>query len=67
MSKFRYVTVDCPACGNVNRKARRSCDFCDGEGLVKKSLDTASVDEMLREVEEDAAVIQAAIDGDLKL
>lgn len=65
-SKYEYVHVDCPACGNVNRKARRSCDFCDGAGVLRKKMTAASIDEILREAEEDAALIQAAIDGDLK-
>jgi len=66
-SNTEFVRVDCPACGNVNRKARRACLFCDGTGNVRKSIKVATTDELLREAEEDAAIIQAAIDGNLKL
>lgn len=62
-----FVRVDCPACGNVNRKARRACKFCDGSGNVRKSIKAATTEELLREAEEDALLIQAAIDGELKL
>lgn len=65
--KYEYVLVECPACGNVNRKARRACGFCEGAGTLKKSMKAATTEELLREAEEDAALIQAAIDGELKL
>jgi len=34
--KLARVAVDCPDCGNVNRKLRRACGYCGGHGLVEK-------------------------------
>lgn len=32
------VEVDCPACGNLNRAARRACRHCSRTGRVTKTL-----------------------------
>jgi hypothetical protein len=38
----RWIEVDCPDCGNENRKARRECKrrggMCKGTGRVEKSV-----------------------------
>lgn len=38
----QWVEVDCPDCGNRNRKARRECKrsggMCGGTGVVLKSV-----------------------------
>jgi phage FluMu protein Com len=48
MPEVVWIEVDCPQCGNVNRRARRQCDRCKGTGKVRKSDpadDTATEDQ----------------------
>jgi len=35
-SNLVEVTVACPECHGMNRRAKRACDTCDGAGVVKK-------------------------------
>ncbi len=37
-SNLVTVTVVCPSCRNLNRRAQRACRFCDQTGTVKKHV-----------------------------
>ncbi|MGH9200697.1 MAG: hypothetical protein ACRD2A_05620 [Vicinamibacterales bacterium] len=39
--EVRWIEVDCPWCGNVNRRARRACRYCKRTGKVMKSIPIA--------------------------
>jgi uncharacterized OB-fold protein len=44
--KCEWVEVACPQCGNLNRKARRACRYCQHTGKVLKSVPVSAFDEV---------------------
>jgi uncharacterized OB-fold protein len=40
-----WVEVNCPACGNVNRAARRACRDCGHTGRMRKTMPARLVTE----------------------
>lgn len=66
MNKLEWITIDCPACRNVNRKARRACGFCDGTGTAKKRvpIPEESVEELMEQAREDEARLKHLLTGE---